>query len=289
MRRHALTVLILVGAGAAIVPSLQRAIMAEAGRSRPTEEALFLSAETLKRLSFGCEGLLADLYWVRIVRYYGQRAFRPGQRFDLLEPLLDIITTLDPQFEAAYRLGALFLALPPPGGAGQPQRALALLDRGIAANPEEWRLILDKGFISLWELRDYAGAAETFDRASRHPRAPAWTKGLAAAAYARAGRREIARRLWLERYHQAENELMRKNAAFQLACLDALEEIERLSGAVARFRARHGRRPRSWDELITSGIVTRHPVDPFGFPYVLDEKTAEVRLSPESPIVLPRL
>lgn len=289
MRRRALTILMIVAAGAALIPPVQRAIEAEAGRSRPTEEALYLSADTLKRLSFGCEGVLADLYWVRTVQYYGQRAFRPGRRFDLLEPLLDIITTLDPQFQAAYRLGALFLALPPPGGAGHPRRALALLDRGIAANPDEWRLILDKGFIFLWELRDYAGAAETFDRASRHPRAPAWTKGLAAAVYVRAGRREIARRLWLERYHQAENELMKKNAAFQLACLDALEEIERLSGAVAQFRARHGRPPRSWDDLITSGILTRHPVDPFGFPYLLDEKTAEVRLSSESPIVLPRL
>lgn len=289
MRWRTVGVVVFVGVGAAVLPVVQRAIEAEAGRARPMEEALYLSADTLKRLSFGFDSLLADLYWVRTVHYYGQRAFRPGQRFDLLEPLLDIITTLDPQFQAAYRLGALFLALPPPGGAGRPERALALLDRGIATNPDDWRLILDKGFIYLWELRDYVRAAETFDRAGRHPRAPAWTKGLAAAVYAKAGRREIARRLWLERYHQAENEPMKKNAAYQLACLDALDEIERLSGAIARFHAQHGRRPRSWDELIRSGLLTRHPVDPFGFPYVLDDTTAEVRLSPESPIVLPRL
>jgi tetratricopeptide (TPR) repeat protein len=289
MTRQGIRVGILLAVGAVIIPPLQRAIDADAGSARPTEEALYLSADTLKRVSVGFEGVVADLYWVRTVHYYGQRAFRPGQRFDLLEPLLDIITRLDPQFQAAYRLGALFLALPPPGGAGRPERALALLDRGIAANPDDWQLILDKGFIYLWELGDYARAAETFDRARQHRRAPAWTKGLAAAAYAKAGRREIARRLWLERYHQAENDLVKKNAAFQLACLDAQQEIEDLTAAVTRFRHDHGRQPRSWDELIQSGLLTRRPLDPYGFPYVLDEKTADVRLSPDSPLVLPRL
>jgi tetratricopeptide (TPR) repeat protein len=232
---------------------------------------------------------LADLYWLRTVQYYGRRAFRPGARFEHLEALLDVVTTLDPHFLAAYRLGAIFLALPSPQGAGRPDRALALLDRGIAANPGEWRLLLEKGFVLLWDVRDYAEAADVFLQVSQHPRAPAWTRDLAAAVYARAGRREIARRMWRDRLEQGENEHVRENARYQLLCLQAEEEVERLHELVRAFRRERGRWPASWHELILVGALTHPPRDPLGYPYQLDPATGAVRLSTQSPLILPRL
>ncbi len=254
------------------------------------DEVLWLpSAATLKRWSFGFEGLLADLYWLRTVHYYGRRAFRPGVRFEQLDALLELVTTLDPHFLAAYRFGAIFLALPPPQGAGRPDRALALLDRGIATNPGEWRLLLDKGFVLLWDVRDYAKAAEVFLQVSRHPRAPTWTRDLAAAAYARAGRREIARRIWRDRLEHGESEQVRENARYQLLCLQAEEELERLHEVVRAFWRERGRWPASWQELILSGMLKHPPRDPLGYPYQLDSTTGAVHLSAQSPLILPRL
>ncbi len=254
------------------------------------EEAFWLpSAATLRRWSFGFEGLLADLYWLRAVQYYGRRVFRPGARFEPLDALLELVTTLDPHFLAAYRFGAIFLALPPPQGAGRPDRALALLDRGIAANPGEWRLLLDKGFILLWDVRDYAKAAEVFLHMSRHPRAPTWTRDLAAAVYARAGRREIARRIWRDRLEYGESEQVRENARYQLLCLQAEEELERLHELVRAFQRERGRWPASWQELILAGKLKHPPQDPLGYPYRLDSTTGAVRLSAQSPLILPRL
>ena len=59
------------------------------------------------------DALAADIYWLRVVQHFGgdrlnHRAARP---FELLQPLLDLTTTLDPQFTAAYRFGAIFLAV----------------------------------------------------------------------------------------------------------------------------------------------------------------------------------
>ena len=52
--------------------------------------------------------------------------------YDLLYPLLDLTTTLDPLFNIAYRFGAIFLAEAYPAGAGRPDLAVALLEKGIA-------------------------------------------------------------------------------------------------------------------------------------------------------------
>ena len=71
------------------------------------------------------DAIVADIYWIRAVQYFGRTRLdaRPGKSYDLLYPLLDITTTLDPQFNLAYRFGAVFLAEAYPGGAGQPARA----------------------------------------------------------------------------------------------------------------------------------------------------------------------
>ena len=45
-------------------------------------------------------------------------AHRGSDEYQLLYPLLDITTTLDPHFNIAYRFGAIFLSEPYPGGAG---------------------------------------------------------------------------------------------------------------------------------------------------------------------------
>ncbi len=290
MRGRAVIAGFVLALGVSGIVVLQRHLEAHREAFSPAEETLWLpSAETLKRWSFGFEGLWADLYWVRTVQYYGRRLFRPGARFEHLDELLTLVTTLDPHFLAAYRFGAIFLALPPPRGAGQPERALALLDRGLAANPDEWRLLLDKGFVLLWDMREYARAADVFLQVSQHRHAPAWTRALAAAVSARAGRREIARRIWRDRLEHGETEHVRENARYQLLCLRAEEELEFLREIVSAFRKERGRWPSSWQELIEDRKLKRIPRDPLGYPYRLDPETGEVGLSPESSLVLPRL
>ena len=54
---------------------------------------------------------------------------------DLLWPLLDVTTTLDPHLLVAYRFGSMFLSDAPPRGAGRPDLGMQLIQRGIQANP----------------------------------------------------------------------------------------------------------------------------------------------------------
>ena len=80
------------------------------------KEALYIpSAKVLKAMSLGYTGLMADLYWTRVVQYFGGKHHQQAEEYKLLAPLLEITTTLDPHLLVAYEYGAIFLAQRPPG------------------------------------------------------------------------------------------------------------------------------------------------------------------------------
>ena len=105
------------------------------------KQVLYVSdAEVMRRAALSYDTLLADVYWIRALQHYGGERQKPERerRYDLLYPLLDMATTLDPRFTIGYRFGAIFLAEPHPGGAGRPDLAIALLKKGVAFNPNKW-------------------------------------------------------------------------------------------------------------------------------------------------------
>ena len=141
------------------------------------DELLLRSGTAVKNLSLGYDSLLADIYWTRAVQYYGARVGMPGANFDLLWPLLDVTTTLDPHLMPAYRFGAIFLSEPGEAGAGRTDLAIELVKRGIAANPNEWRLQTDLGFLYYWRMKDYTNAAACLSRRpARIPKRRLWAK-----------------------------------------------------------------------------------------------------------------
>ena len=223
------------------------------------------------RAALSFSAALADVYWIRAVQHYGRTRREGGAApgYDLLYPLLDAATTLDPRFEAAHRLGAVFLAEPPPGGPGRPDLAAALLRKGIEHAPARWRYLRDLGFVHYWWLRDVEGAARWFERAADLPGAPGWLRPLAATTKAEGGDRSGARALWRQVRDSAGDLWMRREAARRLAQLDALDAVDRHQAAVDGFRARTGRPPASWRELRAAGGAPRTPVDPTGVPYEL--------------------
>lgn len=253
----------------ALVPVRHR-IDRERNESAESTDTLFVSSgDTLRRLCLGYEGLMADIYWTRVVQYYGRRRLAKAMTFDLLGPLLRVTTTLDPHLLIAFRFGAIFLAAKPPGGAGQPERALELLRRGIVANPEYWRLWQDLGFIYYWDMQDYAGAARAFKAGSERPHAQTWMKTLAAMVSAKGGDIHSSRFLWSEIYRQAENDSIRKSAQEHLAALAAQEEMQRLDGLLVRYQESEGYAARSFSELVDAGLLTAVPLDPSGVAYVI--------------------
>jgi tetratricopeptide (TPR) repeat protein len=241
------------------------------------------SGGVMAKAALSFDAVLADVYWIRALQHYGgeRQRLQQERRYDLLYPLLDLTTTLDPYFIVAYRFGAIFLAEPHPGGAGRPDLAIALLKKGVAVTPEKWDYYYDIGFVHYWNLHDYKGAAEWFSRGGELPGAPWWMKTFAAVMLTRGGDREASRFMW-QQIGQSNDNWLQQTAQTRLLQLDALDEIDRLQRVADEFARRTGTRADSWERMTAARVLRRVPVDPSGTPYMLDAVTGEVRVSPSS-------
>ena len=276
---------LLVGCIAASVLLLRHLDQIRTGAT--LEEVLYISSpKALKKMSLGYDGLLADIYWTRAVQYFGSKHHEGSQQFDLLAPLLEITTTLDPQLLVAYEYGANFLAPKPPNGGGMPERAIELEEFGIRNNPNEWRLYYNEGFIRYMELKDYAGAAEVFARGSRVPNAHPFLAVLAGKMAEHAGDQQMARMMWGTTYQTSKDNTVRANAAAHLRALQVDEDVTTLEALTGRYQQRTGRFPSSISELQAAGLLQGTPVDPLGHTYkLMPDGRVEVRVPDDLPFI----
>ncbi len=249
-------------------------------------EVLYIpSPQIVKRLSLGYSGLLADIYWTRVVQYFGGKHKEHSMEYELLPPLLDITTTLDPKLIPAYEFGATFLAQKPPEGAGNPDASVRLLEKGIRANPENWRLYYNLGYVEYIELKNYSAAAEAFDRGSKIPGAHPWLRIMAAIMAQHGGEIGTARYLWENIYTSTDDNSIKENAVKHLAALKVDENVEKLQALVDEYHKRTGRWPVNSMELVAAGLLRRIPVDPTGRPYRITYGHVEVADSDAIPFI----
>ena len=263
---------------------LQHAIDAQLEATHQEQDDLVLrSGPMLKAMSLEYAPLIADLYWTRVVQYYGNKHARQETNIDLLWPLLDVTTSLDPNLIIAYRFGAMFLSEPPPSGAGKPELGIELLQRGIHANPEYWRFYEDLGFIYYFDLKDYRRAADAFLEGSKKPGAMIWMKAFAARISEKGETLETSAMLWSEIYNSTSEPSIKKNAQIHLQLLRARADCTQLNNIAAEYEKRVGRRPGNMRELVNAGLLRAPVVDPAGFVYSFDAE-GKAQISPTSPL-----
>lgn len=249
---------------------LQRKIDGErASLQLERQELTLRSSEVLKKLSLEYAPLMAAMYWTRVVQYYGEKHRMHDQNLELLWPLLDITTTLDPHLIVAYRYGAIFLSDRPPRGAGQPDQAVVLLERGMTANPDYWRFYQDLGNVYYFDKRDYARASRAFEAGSKFPGAPQFMKIMAAKIAAEGESLETSYALWLDIYQSAVDKDIRKNAEEHLRLVKAEMDLRQIDRLADEYEKKTHRRLTGVSDLVDAGLLPGQPRDPAGFPYVL--------------------
>ncbi|HEV2964457.1 MAG TPA: hypothetical protein VG649_21695 [Candidatus Angelobacter sp.] len=232
------------------------------GKQATLEEILYIpSGKTLKKMSLGYTGLLADIYWTRAVQYFGKKHQDEAMHYELLGPLLDITTDLDPHLIIAYEFGSIFLSQSPPAGAGQPDKAVALVEKGIRANPDRWRFYFTLGYIHYFDRKDYKAAREAFQTGSEKPGAYFWMKVMAAEMAHRAGESSLAEEIWARLLESSQDEMVKDNARQHLAALQVEKEIDEINQRIAIFRQKTGQQPSSWLNLIRAGLLRGIPID----------------------------
>ncbi|MGB9178851.1 MAG: hypothetical protein WCB68_06330 [Pyrinomonadaceae bacterium] len=259
------------------------------------EERLYVNAQTVKRMSLGFNGLVADWYWMRSLQYVGRKMnnFEGRIRLDdlsplnlkILAPLLDTATTLDPQFLSVYQYGAVVLP------AVDEEQAIKLLNKGINANPSAWRLYQHLGYI-YWQRKDYQTASAIYGAGAKIQGAPSWMEVMKARMAAEGGSRQTAREIYKEMYDQSDDPQVREVATQRLLQLDSFDERDAIRRALADYNARTGHCPSSWRDAgpllraarLRVDIQTSAPLDPANFPYVLTKGGCDVELDPNTTI-----
>ena len=256
---------------------------------------LELQGKKLKGFALGAEGLLADWYWIRSLQYIGGKLVRTdlaNLNIDdltplnprLLYPLLDNATDLDPHFIAAYSYGAVVLP------AISKDQAKAFIEKGIANNPDAWRLYHYLGYI-YWREKDYENAARAYDRGTTIPGVPSFMREMAANMRSRGGSRETAYELYSQILAEATDPQSKTNAELRLMQLDSMEELD-LVNEILDSSVKNGSPcpanlvlviPRLEGKSLPRGKEfhvnqQRQLVDPSGVPYVIEPQTCKAQI-----------
>ena len=232
---------------------------------------LLPKGEFLKPIVLGHEQLAADLIWLEFVQVLGSDHV-DEQDYEWIRHALDVVTTLDPQFVEAYDFGGVVLA----ELGTHVDWSNALLEKGMTANPQAWRLPFLLGFNHFFHLQDYGRAATFLSRAARLPGSPPYVPELAARLYVQADAHEVAL-VFLE--------TMQREAQ-DAAIVTALERrrkevlIERdlatMEKAIADHLAGYGALPPSLEQLVERGLLHSLPVEPFEGSYQYDPRSGLV-------------
>ena len=261
------------------------------------EEPLYLNGPAMKRITLDFNGVAADWYWMRSLQYVGRKIIKyedaNAGSFDLhdlssldlrlLPSLLRMATTLDPQFLEPYYYGAVILP------DLNPDEAISLLNYGIAANPDKWRLHQHLGYI-YWQRGDYHQASDVYAAGAKIAGAPPWMLAMSARMKAEGGAVPSAREMYAHLSEASDDLNIKHMVEKQLMRLDSLEERERIRRVISDYTTRTGRCVAAWKEISSAlraaGLridASGAPLDPGNMPYRL-VKGCDVDLDENSPV-----
>ncbi len=262
------------------------------------DEDLALQGSKLKDFSLGFEGLIADWYWMQALQYVGIKIIRtPQEKLDienlaalnprLLYPLLDNATTLDPRFISAYSYGAIILP------AINSDQAIKLTEKGIADNPNEWRLYQHLGYI-YWRLGNFEKASEVYAEGAKIADAPPFMALMVAKMKSDGNSRDTARTIYEQMVAESSDTQIKDNAGSRLLELDSLDEQDAIRIALQNFKNKYDRCANRWQEIFPLLNNVKLPnskdfridkannlADPTGVPYILDKANCDVLLDKE--------
>lgn len=229
--------------------------------------------EVLKAMALGHRNLVADMFWLETIQYYGGRLGKSKTMPDLY-PLFDAVTTLDTKFVDAYIFASFVLA--DLRGAKQSEKILL---KGLAHNPGKWEIPYQLGFVHYLYFKDNLKAAVYFEKASLLPNSPKHTSRLAAQLYKKGDSLEnclTARKLWSEAYQRAQDKETRQRTEKHIVEMGMLCDLKLLRQLLARYQTRFKGYPADLGQFTQLGWVPTLPVDPWGRPYIYQSQKAQV-------------
>jgi hypothetical protein len=239
-------------------------------------DAAFVPEPGLAKLAaFGFDAVLGDYYWMQAVQIVGSPE-GPARRSHHLGRLIDVVTTLDPWVDHAYRFAAIWMT----DDEAAVRHANRLLERGIGHHPDEWRNRFYLGFNHFFYLGEDAAAAAALEPALGLPGAPLYLGRLVARlrSDAAGGEIEAAAAFLGELLRQTEDPFARAEYEKALDEIEAERRARLLDAAREEFRRRHGRDIARVEDLVQlqPPVLRALPPEPHGWELTLDPKSGQI-------------
>jgi hypothetical protein len=207
----------------------------DTGKEQFKEVFLVPPGRVLRQLDLGYHSLAGDLLFIKANLYYGTHLLTDEQ-VPWLNNFIDVLLEVDPDFKAAYFWAALstinrkrsntfvvdeFVA-----------HANAILDRGMARFPDDYRFPMRIGFNHYYEMGDLEKALPYLERAALIPGAPTWLREKLVDIYNRKGQRALAAQILSDILSETDDPVLTDAMRGRLAV--SLDKAER--DEIARFR-----------------------------------------------------
>jgi len=228
-----------------------------------------------KLAAFGFDAVLGDYYWLQAVQLVGSDVSLVGKSV-YIGRLIDVVTTLDPWVGHAYRFAAVWMIDDEPAV----RHANAILTRGIAYHPDDWRNRFYLAFNHFFYLGENAAAADALAPAIGLPGAPRYLGRLAARlrSEGKGGDLAPATAFLQELLRQTPDPLAKAEYEKALDEIETERRARSLDRARQEFERRHGRDIARVEDLVRvpPPVLRALPPEPHGSDWTLDPESGQI-------------
>lgn len=226
------------------------------------------SVMALKAVVADHKELVAASLVLKVLMYFGgllekadnQVAVKPD--YMSMSRLLHGAVKLDPYNMDAYYFAQGFLTW----DVKQFKLANELLDYGMKYRTWDWQLPFFAGFNSAFFLKDYTAAARYYQRAGELSGSDI-SKLLAGRYMQQSGQTELAIAYLATMAKGERNPAVKKTYLLRLT---AFRETRRIEVARERYRETRGAMPSTIEQLVSGGLLSPPPLDPYGGTFFLE-------------------
>lgn len=220
----------------------------------------------LKTFDLGLHSALASFLWLDTAT---ELPFLPNG-FDVFKNKFSTVTYLDPKFSLPYAFTTLIL----PNSLNYPKdkllaAALSIGEEGLKKSDLDWRIPFHLGLISHADSHNYQKATEYFYLTSRTPGVPEYAQKFGINYSVLPAIRSEAKKYWQNVYDHSSTEEAHRVASDYLIRFNIFDLLEKKA---KEYQKKTGHYPANVDDLITSGLLLKEPIDPFGFAFFFNEE-----------------
>jgi len=231
------------------------------------------SPELVRFTDMGFDSTFASLAWITTMPEIVD-LFLNGHTEYLKN--LAYVNALDPKLSYPYAFSVLTL----PAVTTFPDAlrdSIEIGNAGIANADPDWRIPYYMALNYYLELKDVKDAATYFNIAAETRGVPEYAARFATNFGIEPQDRAQVEALWATIY-QSSNDPSTKQRA--LDYVERLRDFDSLEAAAKAYKARYGAEPTSTFALVTGGILSSIPQDPFGYTFIINANgTAGIDLS----------